>query len=158
MCFYLFYMACSVWGWWNILGPSVVGPMFFLWKLDPRSLGPGKMFRHFDELFHGWINRSLSEQAATHSRKLERSLLTSHVEGSRHTTCIHGSRTGNGWSSIGEWSKGNGKSFDQKLKIFPLIVLKMVSACPSLDEIFLSFLEDCCNMDRLRFAPIHIWA
>lgn len=33
-------------------------------------------------------------------------------------------------------------------------VLKMVSTCPFFDEIFLSLLEDCWNMDRLRFAPI----
>ena len=67
--FTFFYMACSVRGWWNILGPSVVGPMFlFFLSWIPDPWGPGRSFGAIlTSILYGWINRSLSEQAATNS-------------------------------------------------------------------------------------------
>lgn len=65
MCFYLF-----TWPVRSEVGEILsvrrwLDPCFCFKKLDPRSLGPGKMFRHFDEHFV-WVDQPVVVRTGRH--------------------------------------------------------------------------------------------
>lgn len=152
-----FCMACSR-GWWNIIGPSVVRPTFFFFKFYLPILGAREDV--LPPFWHDWVDQPIGTSnrppltVGNYNIILINLTRRGHPAYNMHTWIQNGKwMIKHRWVKQRKWKELWSKAEDIS-SIFPLKSFEDGFNLSIFDEIFLSSLEDCWNMDRLCFAPI----